>query len=265
MSAAEKAKPADSASTIVAMSALIFAASMTLHEFFHAMTLMYFGADNIVVYSATTDFGRANAQRTIWWSLFVYLSGPAANLLLAVISIAILNIRKFSRNDAHFFVLMTFCINSTLFAGYMFFSSLAGGGDWGDVVRALPNSDETGTYVSIAAVVLLAALACLQRYEFSKFTSRGGLFIAKVALLATVGNGLLGLLAAGDNGFPFYVVGVGFGAAWPLFVSAALSNVAVLKSSNSEARFVPFSLPWVIAGLLVSLIYVFVVGRGVSL
>jgi len=254
----------DDALTICAISLLAGILSDVLHEGLgHAAVALLTVADSGVL--STVAWSSAVDSR------LVAAGGPLANLAAALIFWIALRSAKNASIRWRFFLLISFAFNVFGGTGYFFFSGITDFGDWAVVIagmqphwlwRALLAVSGIAAYFG-AAVVVGAALVRyvgIPRGDLSrmrKFTFIP--YFSSVLLMSA--SGLLnpvGFQLVWQSALPA-AAGADSGLLWMRFYIPK----ATVPERGSEG--IARSYAWIAAAAILSLVFIFVLGRGITL
>jgi hypothetical protein len=200
--------------------------------------------------------------------------GTIANLVAATIAVALLHRRRESANAGTFFLWLFATFNLLQATGYLLYSGLSNIGDWAEVVRGF-----TPPWIWRGALTLIGGITywLATRYAMGQLGRRlrttGAARVAEAnryTLTAYVVGGVLAL-AGGlfEPGGAFIVLisavaGSLGGASALAWGPQLLRNPRLGPPTDPELR-VTRDWRWIIAGAVVAVVFVFVLGRGVAL
>lgn len=252
--------------TIIAVAICAYAACDMIHEVLGHGTAVLLSRD-VRALSLTTV-----ALQTSSSSRWVAAAGTLANLLAGVIALALAGRRP--RFDAtRFFFLLLGGINFLNAAGYFIFSAVLGGGDWAVVIASARPEIAWRIVMGAVGLVSYAAVVALIVGEFSRLVHESLLAPSEVPTLvfpAYLAGALLLVAGAAMNPIsPALILlsgaSTGFGAmAGLLFVPGIVEN-RVRDTAWPGDEALPASRGWIVAGVIVAIVFVFVIGRGIQI
>jgi len=253
--------------TVVAIATIAISFNLAFHEGVHALTCPAVGG-NLQEYSALYVECRSS---TVIQEKLVAGSAPLFNLLLGLVLWLIVRNPKQRPSEIQFFLWLFMLMNLLYGAGYWIFSGIAGVGDLAVVIsdwepgwlwRVLTTVLGTGLFMFFvwASLNELGKFIGGEMPEqigrasklslLSYFTSLGVVLVAGVFCPA-------GFLALPVTAGIFAVTGGLSPLLWMMQWFRAKSFVKLVKEPLEIHR----SWPWIIAGFIVFLVYVLVLGR----
>jgi hypothetical protein len=249
--------------TLVSISVLACVLQDILHEGLgHAVTAWLSGAQHITMSTVAMQ----SDIETRWISA----SGTLVNLVFAgVFWLLLRNPRRYSP-PLHYFLVLAMMGNLFTGTGYFFFSGVANFGDWAAVIHDLQpywlwrvGLVAVGAASYYASMLLVAA----QLRPF-QIPSEGWHRIRRLSWTPYVTDGVL----AGVAGLPnpaglFYVIASALPST--LGANAGLLSLPSLMrhqnvQSNQTVAPIERSLPWIATGAVVALLFIVMLGRGIS-
>ena len=254
----------DDWATIAALGVLAYMADNVLHEGFgHGLVALLSGAPHIVVTTVSM-----NAAITTRW---IAAAGTLMNLFAAAVLWLLLRRVKFRSPHVRFLLLLTFAFNAFTGTGYFLFSGVIGIGDWADVIHGLhPHALWRAVLVAagvFAYYMAMRLVASLLRPFFGELAGRSPrclLLTVTPYIAAAVIATLAGLL----NPLGTTLLWV---SALPSTLGANIGLVymklIVRRPSPPQDNPGPISrsFTWLGIAAILSLAYIFVLGRGVSI
>ena len=205
---------------------------------------------------------------------FIAAGGTLANLVVAAITVGFLRRRRERANAGTFFLWLFATINLLEAGGYFLYSGATNIGDWADVVR-----DRSPYWIWHGGLLVLGAASYwfFTRWAMGQLgrhlRTAGRARVAEAnrySVTAYVVGGVLSL-AAGlfEPGGAFIVlisgVAASLGGTSALAWGPQLLHDAQLGKPEDPALAVTRDWRWIAAGAVVAALFVFVLGRGVSL
>ena len=200
--------------------------------------------------------------------------GTLANLVAATIAVALLRRRRERASAGTFFLWLFATLNLLQATGYLMYSGVSDIGDWADAVRGF-----TPSWLWRGALTLLGGVAYWLATRWSMgqlgqhLRTRGAARVAEANHYTLTAYGVGGLLAlAGgllEPGGAFIVlisaVAGSLGGASALLWGPQLLRDERLGEAARPALHITRDWRWIIGGAAVALVFVLVLGHGVSL
>jgi hypothetical protein len=249
--------------TIVAISALACILQDVLHEAFgHGLTAWFSGAHSLILSTVALQ----SDIETRWISA----SGTLVNLLFGAIFWLVLRNPQRFRPATFYFLVLAMAGNLFTGTGYFLFSGVANFGDWAAVIKGLhPHWVWRLGLIVLGAISYYASMLLvaskLKRF-YGKHESPRRLRALSRTPYFTDGilAGVAGLLNPAGL---FYVIA----SALPSTLGAnagllSLPSIIAGARSNEEAQFglIPRSAGWIAASAVANLLFIFVLGRGLT-
>ena len=250
--------------TICAISLLAAILGNVLHEGLgHAATALVTGA-------------RSGVLSTVAWSSdfdsrLVAAGGTLANLTAAIVLWIALRSATRASVRLRFFLLISFAFNLFAGTGYFFFSGVTNFGDWADVITGLPMHWlwrallVVGGIGSYYAAVLLVGIALVRyvgvpRNNLRRLRNLTFIPYLSIVLLFTAGGLLnpIGFQLVWQSALPA-AAGAHSGLLWLRYYIP--KGTVPERPSDAIAR----NYVWIIVAVVLSLVFIFVLGRGIVL
>jgi hypothetical protein len=242
--------------TVVAIGIVAFAACDLVHE------VLGHGVAAWMVRDVSAISLSSVALQTSGESRIVAAAGSIANVVVGLAALALFR-RKRGLTPLSFFLWLlgaTDLLNGT---GYPLYSAILGSGDWAVVVRGLEPAWMWNVVVlGMAGVIGYAAAVVVAARALARLTSdaaplvvpayvAGSALLVAASVLNPIGPSLI-LLSGVSSGF------------------AAMAGLLVVPRLAAKWGRVPgagvsYSLGWIVAGALVAVVFVAVLGPGISL
>jgi hypothetical protein len=198
-------------------------------------------------------------------SRFVSAAGSIANVLAGVVALLLARRRR-GFDAMRYFLILLGALDLLNGTGYLLFSAILEIGDWAAVVRGLEPAWAWRVGLGVVGAATYAGSMLVIAKEFA----RAGVAPAEMRRLlfpAYVAGGLLLVAAAAMNPIdPMLILtsgaSAGFGAMAGLLAVPAL---AARRGAYAGGATLPRSAPWMIAGAVTGLLFIFVVGQGIPL
>ncbi|MFZ0284365.1 MAG: hypothetical protein WAL32_03990 [Terriglobales bacterium] len=252
----------DDRATLIAISALACILQDTLHEGLgHGVTAWLSGAQRITV---STVAMQCNID-TRWISA----NGTLVNLLFAGIFWLVLRGRLHYRPATRYFLVLAMAGNLFTGTGYFLFSGVTNFGDWAAVIRGLQLHWmwQLGLVMLGAASYYASMLVVAAELKSFHGTDEGSGRLRGLCWTPYFADGILaGLGGLLNPAGLFYVIA----SALPSTLGAnagLLSLPSLMRRNRSTEKPVgPIGrdFSWIVAGLVASLLFIFVLGRGLT-
>ena len=191
-------------------------------------------------------------------NLLVSAAGTSANLIAGVLSLWFL--RRARRGSPGTLFLWLFGAFDLFDSGYLLFSAIAGSGDWASVISG---AKPASLWRAIMALVggTLYFLAVL--WVAGSASSVGIRDLRRVAIASYIAAGIVTTAAACFNpSGPAPILVSGVGASFGL--NSGLFYIVGSFHEKSSDPVLPFSWSWSILGIVVAILFIFVMGRGIQ-
>jgi hypothetical protein len=170
-----------------------------------------------------------------------------------------------------YFLWLAFSVNAFLFGSYMIASALFGFGDWNEVVHALGDPS-----IWAAALALIGLAACRIAYRTARvglrrFLGSDPLLRRQAAITLThvpwITGGVIAVAAGAVGRRPLaidlaYALGWGLGATVWLRQLGRHADVSIGAQEPEPLR---RSVPWIVSALVVTTVFLVVLGPGLTL
>jgi hypothetical protein len=202
-------------------------------------------------------------------TLAMIFAGPAANLISAFAFWVSLRLPGAKSDALRHFLWLSFGFNALVAAGYLVVGGATGFGDWPQILGFVRPAWVWHTGAVLVGATLyyfflrVAAVEYVRLAGAAAVTSRR---IFRMAVVPAIGAAFVAVAAevAGERTQPLELL---LALACTLGVGLSLTSidliVAKAEPGSKPAACVGFSVGWVIAGLVASLLYVFVIGPGI--
>jgi hypothetical protein len=256
--------------TVAAIGAVVYIAANIIHEHIgHVGMDLIFGIPPAVI--ASTHVVPSRVPAAAWQQAAVAAAGGLANLAAALVALALFRATPRTCVKTAYVLWLAFSVNAFLFGSYMAASAVFGFGDWNEVVHAL------GDPTIWAAVLALVGLATCRiafrtaRSGLSRFLGSEPVLRRQTAVTLThvpwITGGVIAAVAGAIGRRPLaidlaYALGWGLGATvWLRF----LGQRAEFSVAPQEPEPLRRSMGWIVSGLVVTTVFVAVLGPGVKL
>ena len=257
--------------TIIAIAALCSSLNVAFHEGIHAFTCLLVGG-NLIEFSALhihcTDV-------SILQSKLVSGSASIANLILGFICLAILIRTNENRPHLRYFLWLFMTMNWLLGTGYWMFSGFANIGDWATVIAGWEPHALWRIILSILGTLSYIAVVWYSLKVFGRIVGgddekeqvRRANLLTIISYFAAL---LVALIAAfanphGIGGLPAVAGLFATGGSYiALLWMMQVFSIDHFKKHSGTALIVNYSLPWIITGIIVFILYAVVLGLGLN-
>lgn len=253
-----------SLATLAAIAATAFALCDLVHEVVgHGIAALLVPGIQVVSLSSV-------ALQTTGDSRIVAAAGSIANILIGSVALARFHRqRRFSPGT--YFLWLFGSLNLLNGSGYLLYSAILGSGDLAVVVQGLQPVWGWRVGLGVVGAAMYTGVVVLSARELARAVRRDLLSRAEVPRLVfpayLIGGALLVAASALNPIGPSLIlvsgVSSGFAAMAGLTVVPRLVEGRVADAGNAGGG-VPYSATWVVAGLVVAVVFVAVVGPGIQ-
>ena len=249
--------------TLAAIGILAYMVANVLHECVgHGGTALLLGAQHVVFSTVALD----SSLDSKW----IDAAGTLMNLAAAIPLWLVLKTAKLRSSHTYYFLLLTFAFNLFTGTGYFLFSGILGIGDWAGVIQGLPYPWLWRTLMTVVGAVSYYASMRLFAGLLQPFLGSAEEPARRCRRLCITPYVAVGVLAT--LGGLLNPAGIEL-----LFISALPSTLGAnfgllrmgrfVRPKTAEAARGPIerSVGWIAAAVVLGLVYVLVVGRGVTL
>lgn len=245
--------------TMVAVAALACILQDVLHEGLgHGVTAWLSGAQKITMSTV--------ALQSDIDSRLIAANGTLVNLAAAGILWLLLRPQRY-RPVTLYFLVLAMAGNLFTGTGYFLFSGVANFGDWKTVIEGLHPHWLWRVGLIVLGVASYYASMLLVMAKLRPFQGRDPRSVRWVCWTPYITAGTLAGLAALFRPLElFYMIA----SALPSTLGAnagllSLPSLMHCGRRNEEGLVIPRSVPWILAGAIASLLFIFVLGRGITL
>ena len=268
--AATRNVPTD-ALTVIAVSALAFIVSNVLHEGLgHGGACLLVGGKPLsltAVYFDSDSRGLSDLQSRV-----IAAGGPLVNLITGLAGLIALRVMKGVPGPGRYFLWLVTTLGLFMATGYLLFSGVGGIGDLAIVTKGLEPAWLWRVVLTLAGSALYLLSAIIAAAEFSRIAGPPSeALVARARRIALVSylTGAVVICVAGilnPQGFIFVLISAAAstlgGASGLLWMMHLLRRPRPIRSDSAELA-LPRSWGWVVAGAVVLLVYVVVLGPGI--
>jgi hypothetical protein len=251
--------------TIIAITVIAFAIADVLHEGVgHGGACLLTGGHARVISTVHFDCDRD--------SRFLAAGGTLMNFIAAFLCWIALRAVSRARQHSRYFLWLLMTVNLLQASGYFLFSGFANFGDWAEVIQDLQPAWLWRMALIILGAVSYALLVWLALLELRRFLGeqdyrRGG--VKDLTIVPYIAGGVLYTVAGMFN--PVGMVLVGLSAAAASFggtsgmawMTQYLGSNKLIPKISGQPLALARSWAWIIAALIIGVIFVGVLGRGV--
>ena len=203
--------------------------------------------------------------------------GSVANLALAIIAWAGMRFRRRTPGSLHYFLWLLFALNALMPSGYLLFSGIAGFGDWALFVAGFHPAWLFRVIVSAAGALLyFVVVPRLLMPGLNVYLSRDAQERKKrakdVALVPYLAGGITFVVASLLNPQSIVLVLLSGAAAsfggtcWLAYYPSGSDDEKLYRARAPEKPAgIPRSVGWIVAGVVMLVVFIGVLGRGVNL
>jgi len=254
----------DDRATVVAIAAIACVVQDVLHEGLgHGITAWLSGARTLTMSTVALQ----SDLDTRWISA----NGTLVNLLFAAIFWLLLRRARDYRPATRYFLVLAMMGNLFTGTGYFLFSGIMNFGDWAAVIRGLEPHWAWQVGLVLVGVATYWASMVVVGAELEPFREKGERSPRVLGLCYTpyFTDGILALFGGLMNPLGFFYV---IASALPstLGANAGLLSLPFIMlqwrrvHEEEPVGPIPRSLAWIVAGAIASLLFIFVLGRGIS-
>ena len=254
--------------TVVAIALVAYAVSDVLHEAVgHGGACLALGGKALVLSSVHFDCGDEGLSALAVRG--VAAGGTIVNFIIGSLALVVFKKAPLHKPHAAYFLWLFATLNLLSGAGYFLFSGVGGIGDWADVARRTMPPLIWRPAMSLFGGVLYFLLARQSAHWLGSLTGGGALSVRaskRLTVPAYIAGGVLYCLAGLFN--PVGPILIAISAAASSFggASGLLWLIWFLPRSESSAATagaLDRSYAWIVAGCLVSLVFVAALGPGI--
>lgn len=256
--------------TVIAIAVIAYAIANVSHELIGHCTMAVLVGTRCKVLSST--YIPLASEIPTWKYNIIVPAGCAANFIAALVCLALLRTRQTAQPTVRYFLWLTMCVNLFLPSTYIAVAPIIKFGDSYILIHELPRQWFWRSVVALLGAVLWWFSFQLCRAELGKLIGVGGNAARSIAWklvapayvaggIITVASALFSQLEA--KWAQLQAAGGTFGLTiWLLLLPFVIpAPVKPLTHSFMLTR----SVRWIVAGVLSALIFVGVLGRGISL
>lgn len=261
--------------TLIAIAVVAFALTNLAHEGLgHGGMCVALGGEPKVLNAVYFDCGEEGLSSAA--SRWISAGGTLTNLALAALTALLLRARLVQAASGRYFLWLFLTLNLLQAFGYWMFSGIGGIGDWNAVVAGSPHyvpwrialaGVGTAAYMFVAVPIALGGmerflgaaepprLARARRLTLPAYLAGGALYVT--AGLLNPESPMLVLISAAAASFG--------GASALAWMTQLLRNRARFPPGAAPAEGIARSWPWLVAGALTALLFIAVLGPGITL
>ncbi len=246
----------------MAIAVIAYAMATIIHETVgHAGVALLAGAKLKMITSIHMNYDeRGISLATRKW---IAAAGTIANFVTGCVALALLHLRG-KRTNVAYFLWLFMSINFLVASGYPGYSGLTNIGDWAFIVRDLPHVWFWRSLLMIVTVVLYLFFMRVSSTELARLIgSRDRAVARQLTLPAYLTGGVLYCASGAFNPLGPKLILISAAAASFGATYGVVGILGDFHESNEQAAFpVTPSTPWVSAGAVAALLFIFVLGRG---
>jgi hypothetical protein len=257
--------------TLVAIAVVAYALANLVHEGLgHGGACLLAGGRPLALSAIhfEEDPGTLDAVGEKW----VAAGGTIANVIAGVLALVALRAARSAPATGRYFLWLFMTVNLLQAGGYWLFSGLGNIGDWANVIAGLSPGWVFRLGLAVLGSVAYCGVVLLSLRELAPFLGRGAGQWRRALPLTVIpylAGGILYVAAGFLNPVGWLLVlisaaAASFGGASALaWMAQLLRNETRFPPHEGEAPPFPRSIPWLAAGLVVALPFVFVLGPGI--
>ncbi len=257
--------------TLVAISIVAWAMVIVLHEFVgHAVVALSMGIPVKLVTTSFVDI-QQNQVRSFTQSQIISAGGTFLNLLTGAIALAFLQFRKSASNPLRYFLWLYTTMSLVVVCGYLISATAIGAGDWIQVIRELKPRNLFLAIIILSGVLIALPAYALPLRSWMPKMKGDRLVLLKVTVIPVVTLIITQTLSVLRSPLTYEPSEVN-----PLLASAfiyiqfvvwsILVNVIPIPRSSNPIESIRLgrSVWWIVAGIIVLLPFVLILGFGVG-
>jgi len=257
--------PRSNLATIVAIALVAYALCDLVHE------VAGHGTAALLIPDVQAISLSSVALQTTGSSRIVAAAGSIANVLAGFAALSLFRrLRRFS--PSAYFIWLFGSLNLLNGSGYPLYSAILGSGDWEVVIRGLEPAGIWRVGLGLVGAAAYTVAVLVAAHELAQCVRRHLIAVIempRLVLPAYVAGGALLVAASAFNPVgPSLIlisgVSSGFAAMAGLTAVPKLVENSVTGSGDGDGE-LPFSLPWIVTGVVVAIAFVAIVGRGIQL
>lgn len=259
--------------TVIAIAVIAYAGLYITHEIIgHCGAAGILGTRCRVISSTNIPLVKAITEIPAWKYNIILVAGTTANWVVGLICLVLLRAWRIAQPALRYFLWLSMCVNLFLPSGYMAVAPIIRFGDAYFLISSLPDQ-----FIWRAVVALVGAVLCLLSFVVCLvelrmligYEGRAARSIAwQLVLPAYIAGGTITVMSAflselAQKWAQLQAVGGTFGlTVWLLFLPFGIRKA---PTAVEHPFVIPRSVGWIVAGALVGLIYVGVLGPGIHL
>jgi hypothetical protein len=257
--------------TLVAIAVVAYALANLVHEGLgHGGACLLAGGRPLALSAIhfEEDPGTLDAVGEKWLAA----GGTIANVAVGVLALVALRAARRAPSAGRYFLWLLMTVNLLQAAGYWLFSGLGNVGDWAGVIEGFSPHWAFRLGLALVGLAAYVGVVVLSLRELAPFLGSGTDRLRRAVTLTVIpylAGGLLYVAAGLPNPVGWMLVlisaaAASFGGTSALaWMAQLLRNEARFSPQGGEAPSIPRSLPWLAAGVVVTLLFVGVLGPGV--
>ena len=254
--------------TVIAIAVMAYAGAYISHEIVGHCGMAILVGNRCTVISST--YIPLASMPPTWKYNIIVVAGCTANFVIAFVCLSLLRYLRINRTTARYFLWLTMCVNLFLASTYIAVAPIIKYGDSYILIYELPRQWLWRSAVALAGGALVYFSFQICRKELGRLIGLGGSAARAIAWQLVVPAYFTGGIVTVASAFfsqmearlaQFQAAGGTFGLTiWLLLLPLGISGPA-----RSESFQIPRSVGWIVAGVLTALIFIGVLGRGISL
>jgi len=257
--------------TLVAVAVVAYTLANLVHEGLgHGGTCLLAGGSPLALSAIhfEEDPGSLTASAQKW----VSAGGTIANVLVGVLALVALRAGRRAPATGRYFLWLLATVNLLQAAGYWLFSGIGNVGDWATVIEGWAPHAAFRLGLALVGMAAYVGVVVLSLRELVPFLGSGADRLERAVTLTVtpyVAGGLLYVAAGLPNPVGWKLVlisaaAASFGGTSALaWMAQLLRNEARFPPEAGAAPAFPRSVAWLVAGVVVALLFVFGLGPGI--
>lgn len=255
--------------TVIAIAVMAYAGAYVTHEIIGHCGMAFLMGHRCIVISSTNI--PLVSMPPIWKYNIIVTAGFTANFTIALLSLWLLRSSRISRPAPRYFLWLLMCVNLFLASTYIAAAPIIKFGDSYILIRDLPGQWFWRSVVALTGAVLLYFSFQLCRRELGRLIGFGGPAARSIAWQLVVPAYFVGGIATVASAFlseldqtlaQLQAAGGTFGLTiWLLLLPLVIRGPAPAREKFFQ---LPRTIGWIVAGALTAVIYIGVLGPGIS-
>jgi hypothetical protein len=254
--------------TVIAIAVMAYAGVNISHEIIgHCGMALLVGTRCTVISSTNIPLA---SMPPMWKYNIIVAAGCTANFTIALICLALLRGSRISWSAPRYFLWLLMCVNLFLASTYIAAAPIIKYGDSYILIQNLPGQLFWRSAVVLVGVALIYVSFQVCRTELGRLIGFGGPAARSIGLQLVVpaylAGGFVTVTSALFSQLDARLAQLqAAGGTFGLTIWLLLLPLRIPESERSATFQIPRSVRWILAGLLTAMIFIGVLGRGISL